>query len=80
MDWKRLWNKLAFENRLIRFLVFDLLIGFELSGIEMSDGLALINGILALYLLLTSVIGRCPIQQSVIYFLEYKGLTAESGE
>ena len=80
MNWKKLWTKISFENRLIRFLAFDLLIGIELSGIEMSDSLAMINGIVALYLLLTSVIGRCPVQQSVIYFLEYKGFITESGE
>lgn len=57
-----LLKKLTFENRLIRFLAFDLLLGFELSGLEIGNATSVIAGSLAIYLVLTSLIGRCPIE------------------
>lgn len=77
MKLKRLWAKLPFENRLIRFLIFDLLLGFELSGMDMSDGLAMVNGFVALYLLITSILGRCPLQQAIVMALEMQGILEE---
>ena len=62
-------SKLTFENRLIRFLVFDLLIGFELADIDMPAKLAAVSGFVALYLLLTSLVGRCPIEWLVVKYI-----------
>ncbi|MDX1684712.1 MAG: hypothetical protein R3275_05700 [Saprospiraceae bacterium] len=58
--------KLPFENRLIRFLLFDLLIGLELSGIEVWEPLAIVLGIVAFYLLITSLIGYCVLHNPVL--------------
>lgn len=65
-------TRLPFENRLIRFLLFDLFLGFELSGMEMPETLKLISGFVAIYLLITSLIGRCPVEGLVRYVLKDK--------
>ena len=58
-------NKLTIENRFIRFIVFDLLLGLELSGFEMPSALSTTIGFVAIYLLITSIIGRCPIERMI---------------
>lgn len=52
-------HKLTIENRLIRFLLFDLFLGFELSKIEMPEFIYTATGAAAIYLLITAIFGYC---------------------
>lgn len=52
-------HKLTVENRIIRFIGFDLLLGFQLAELGWSDALYAFTGGAAIYLLATAAIGYC---------------------
>jgi hypothetical protein len=61
-------HKLTFENRLFRFIGFDLLLGMGLAGIEMSESLKTVAGVVAIYLLITCIAGYGPIEMLIRKF------------
>ena len=69
-------HKLSFENRLIRFLIFDLMIGFELAELDwgMAEWIYSVVGGLGIYLLLTTIAGYCLFHS---LFIKLKGLSEE---
>ena len=69
-------HKLSFENRLIRFLVFDLMIGFELAQLDwgISEWVYSVVGGVGLYLLLTTIAGYCLFHSA---FIKLKELSDE---
>ena len=54
-------KNLSTEDRIIRFVLFDLLIGVSLSGMDVGVVVANIVFILAIYVLATLIIGYSPI-------------------
>lgn len=54
-------KNLGVVDRIIRFVLFDLLLTLTYSGLEVSRLLSICLGILSLYVLVTVVIGYSPI-------------------
>lgn len=61
-------------NRIIRLVVFDVLLGGPLTGFGLSSQLSVITGSLAIYFLATAIFGFSPI----VYF--YRNIKLKSAE
>ena len=57
MSKEKVPHKMPFENRLIRFVVFDVLLGLKYSELGFPEWIYTIAGGIAIYLLLTVISG-----------------------
>lgn len=68
-------HKLSFENRLIRFILFDLLLGFQLAELNWPEAIYALCGGAAMYLLVTSIIGYCLGQSIAVLMTQKRQIT-----
>lgn len=58
-------KNLGISDRMVRFVVFNLLFGLPLAGVVMPDWLQHITFLLSLYMLITLIIGYSPLYHIV---------------
>lgn len=68
-------HKLSFENRLIRFILFDLLLGFQLAELNWPEAIYAVTGGAAIYLLATSIVGYCLGHSATVLMTQKKQIS-----